>query len=355
MSNGHHCKNSLLFILTMICASFLNYPIAAQEKSPIPEVSKSKAKEKEPPIDVPERILKLSEEGQYPKDAGEIDPKVEYRLFKPKFDKSKKYPLVIWLHGYGLAEIVNRNFGQLQNFKTTVASSLENIDRTPFFMLVPQRPEKITGWQSMIEPESESKKPGFVAVDAIYAIIDELKQDYPIDEKRISLVGISAGGGEGWTIVKQKPQLFSAFAPIAVQKTGLDGLDKLKDMSVWAFYSKGDRPGNAHEVIEQLNQVGGWGYYTEVNSFEHNCWGPAFMEYDLLPWLLDQEKGVHKRKPWTWQDAKHLTNYWPQTTLFAVIIILFIAVRREQARKSRGFVTTKSSPANHIHNASSDE
>ena len=291
----------------------------------------------EPAIDVPPQLLKLFDEGQYPPDASGDDPKVEYRLLKPPhYDRSKKYPLILWLHGYGMAEIVNRNFGQLQNFKTTVGPTIEKQDRRGFFMLVPQRPEKIGSWQQTLTSENEDNKKSFVAADGVFGIIEQLKKDYNIDENRVSVVGISAGGSEGWTMVKQRPDLFSAFAPIAVKSATIQDLDKLKGISVWAFYSSGDRPGNGKEVIAQLNQVGGWGYYTEIKSFEHNCWGGAFQDHNLLNWLLDQEKGVYKRKPFQWTDYKYVLSYWPHVVVGGVIVICYLAVRREQKKKAPG-------------------
>ena len=125
-----------------------------------------------------------------------------YRLFiPPGYDKSKPYPLVLWLHGAGGAGTNNRaQISQDQIPGTHTWTKPQNQAKFPTFVLVPQSP---TNW---ISDGVESLSPEMLLV---LEILEAVRAEFNIDRTRIYVAGQSDGGVGTWNVITQRPDVFA--------------------------------------------------------------------------------------------------------------------------------------------------
>jgi len=223
-----------------------------------------------------------------------VDKIFRYRLFEPEYDRRKsKYPLIVWLHGYGDLEINGpTNLGQLK-WMDDIFTTAKRKDY-PFFFLAMQCPKDMPRWYDY---HGLTKEDGDSPMSVLWEIIQKTIHDYPVDEDRVCLTGISGGGSGAWEMAMRYPNFFAAIAPIASGGGDVSRAGKLRNTPVWAFHSKGDGPEGDRRMVTAVNRLGGKALLTEVNGASHFCWGPAFEFYHLLPWLLAQNRSENSVRP----------------------------------------------------------
>ena len=130
------------------------------------------------------------------------DYKLPYRLLKPKpLQPGQKYPLVIFLHGAG--ERGEDNEKQLVHGMNDFASD-EIMAKYPAFVIAPQCPEG-QAWAGI---SRLAKKPTpddqlTPALDATLKTVEAVRKEFPIDDKRIYITGLSMGGYGTWEVLGQ--------------------------------------------------------------------------------------------------------------------------------------------------------
>ncbi len=231
-----------------------------------------------------------------------------YRLFVPKdvalntaiqdvieenvifYEKNtKKYPLVLFMHGAG--ERGCDNNVQL-TYIDAVFGSDEFQKEHPCFVFAPQCPNELkwveVSWSldSHIQPETTS-----YSMELTMEIIDQLIEKYPIDTDRLYVTGLSMGGFGTWDIISRYPNTFAAAIPIcgggdentafAIHKT-----------PIWAFHGANDKAvktSRSRNMIEAIRDVGGNPKYTEYPKLGHLCWNEAYATEGLFDWLFSQK------------------------------------------------------------------
>jgi predicted peptidase len=210
-----------------------------------------------------------------------------YLLFLPEgYDKTKSYPLVLWLHGGGTRG---------NNLKSLLAHGNEhgigylaradNQTRYPSFILAPQcPPHKIWGDPHSGQPTAEMRM--------VFEILDKVRADYSIDNRRLYVMGMSLGGYGTWDIITRRPTTFAAAVPICGggNTSKASGIAKIP---IWVFHGDEDEMVNVSEsrsMIAALKKVGGHPRYSEYKGVGHNSWVRAFKEPDLLSWLFAQKR-----------------------------------------------------------------
>ena len=221
---------------------------------------------------------------------------LRYRLFAPEpRNASKRYPLVIYLHGSGGRG--TDNVKQLTGgnvWATGLFSSPEVQERYPSFVLVPQTNRAVTeGWggferhpggRRTLRPE-----PAGEPIDHLVALIDALSDDYPIDSRRIYVAGQSMGGAGAWALVTRYPGRFAAVVPVC-------GAGDPKQAGrirapAWVFQGADDRtvpPIRSREMVEALRAAGAEARYTEYPGVGHDSYEKAFTDPELVEWLFAQ-------------------------------------------------------------------
>jgi len=201
-----------------------------------------------------------------------------YRIFVPAgYDKSQKYPLIIWLHGSGS---VGRD-----NLKQISGASLR-------------------GTHTWIAPQVQAKHPSFVLApqsaqgswitdfDTVIELLKSVEEEFSIDTSRIYVAGQSLGGYGTWHFITTRPDLFAAAVPLCG-----GGEPKraaaLANIPIWAFHGASDHTvpvEKSREMIDAIRRAGGNPRYTEYKGVDHEVWLKAFQEKDLVEWLFAQRK-----------------------------------------------------------------
>lgn len=163
---------------------------------------------------------------------------VAYRLFTPELAEGEKYPLVVWLHGFG--ERGTDNETPLRSNRGGVAWAEDEVQsKYPSYVMVAQASAG-SAWGGDGMTEGLLKN--------IHDVIDANAQ---IDTNRIYVTGVSMGGLGTWNAIIAEPELFAAAMPMApaFTVTGVDGfitdeakakLDVLTDMPIYIIHGDGD-------------------------------------------------------------------------------------------------------------------
>jgi predicted peptidase len=200
----------------------------------------------------------------------------KYMLFVPDgYDSSKVYPLVLFLHGAG----ETGTDGKKQTYVGLGPVARMQEKNFPFFIVFPQSQDR--SWQA-------DSKDGQRAL----AILDEVRKNYKIDDKRLYLTGLSMGGFGTWSLAQKYPDRWAAIVPVCGGGDA-DQAKAIKDVPCWVFQGDADTavtPDHSRKMVEALKAAGGNPKYTEYAGIGHNSWEMAYNTPGLYEWLLMQHK-----------------------------------------------------------------
>ena len=210
-----------------------------------------------------------------------------YRLFVPQnYDRQKRYPLVLYLHGGGgrgndnLKQIEGGN-GYLIDFFTQT----ETQSRYPSFVVAPQSPMQ-EGWieYDSITPTRQLR--------LVYELIGELQRTYSIDPKRLYVAGQSMGGFGTFAIISEYPRMFAA--GVSLCGGGDEArVARLTGTPIWAFHGEKDeavKVERSRNIVAAIKKAGSHAKYTEYAGEGHNIWTKVVKEPELLAWLFAQRR-----------------------------------------------------------------
>jgi len=211
-----------------------------------------------------------------------------YRLFIPKgYVDTKKYPLVLWLHG--AAGRGNDNWGNISKgneLGAHVWTLAKNQASHPCVVVAPQCPDT-TLWVSndgLGYPPDE--------LDIVIDLLKNLRETYSIDTNRMYVAGQSMGGVATWEIISRYPKMFAAALPLC----GIGNVRKapgLTGVALWAFHGDADDivpVVQTREMVAAVRAAGGQPKYTEYKGIGHDVWNSAFKERDLVDWVFRQHR-----------------------------------------------------------------
>lgn len=212
--------------------------------------------------------------------------KLPYRLYIPaSANRDQALPLILYLHGSGGAGTDNRkqiSGGNAQGTHIWIEPAVQ--ERHPAFVLAPQITEN-SKWHSPSDEPSPQ-------VAALLDLLDELRSELRIDERRVYVVGQSLGGFGAWDLIARHPNIFAAAAPLCG-----GGDTKLilsaRDVAVWAFHGAKDATvlaSRSREMVAALRTVNSSVRYTEYPEVGHDVWTRAFAERDLPEWMFAQSR-----------------------------------------------------------------
>ena len=115
--------------------------------------------------------------------------------------------------------------------------------------------------------------------------------EFPVDENRIYVTGLSMGGFGAWDIVQRMSDYFAAVMPVC---GGGDAAQakQFVNVPVWAFHGSKDGvviPQRSREMVAAINTAGGNAKLTEF-PVGHASWKPAYKEKAHWDWLFQQKK-----------------------------------------------------------------
>jgi predicted peptidase len=222
-----------------------------------------------------------------------------YRILYPdNYDKAKKYPLVLFLHGAG--ERGNDNEKQLVHGAKMFLSE-ENRKAFPAIIVVPQCPEN-SFWATV--SVDQSKQPLVFNFDyntppqwplvAANELVKKIAAEEAVDKSRIYVTGLSMGGMGTFETVYRYPELYAAALPIC-GGGDVNHYDKrVNKTAFWIFHGADDAVVNvklSRDMYAKLKTLKVESKYSEYPGVNHNSWDNAFAEQTFLPWMFS-----HKRK-----------------------------------------------------------
>ncbi len=208
---------------------------------------------------------------------------IHYWLFFPKTDSARSeagYPLILFMHGIG-----ERGTDADRVKVIGLPHNLEDpafIKDFPFIVVSPQCPDDC--WWSPIQ---------------MFALLDEVCREQPIDPTRIYVTGLSWGGFGTWSMIQTDPNRLAAAVPICGGSMNLKQLEKAVNLPVWAFHGDADsivRYDMSIDAINAIKKAGGIKTkLTLYHGIGHDCWTQTYRNPELYQWLLKQSATGNKK------------------------------------------------------------
>jgi predicted peptidase len=221
-----------------------------------------------------------------------------YRILYPaNYDKSKKYPLLLFLHGSG--ERGSDNEKQLfwggKLFLTD-----ENRKNFPAIVVFPQCPEE-SSWisraidSSAIPPRRTFNYSGDATwpLAAANELVKQIIAEVAVNKKQVFITGLSMGGMGTFESVYRFPELYAAASPICGGGNANAYDKRVTKTAWWVFHGDADQAVNvtmSREMVEKLRSLKAEVKYSEYPGVGHNSWNNAFAEPEYLRWMLQNEK-----------------------------------------------------------------
>lgn len=188
-------------------------------------------------VSVNAQELSLYQKKEYLYSAGKILP---YRILYPEnYDKNKKYPLVLFLHGAG--ERGNNNEKQLIHGARLFLKE-EHRNNFRSIVVFPQCPEN-NFWSSVTIDRNKTPaafefnydNPITWPLDAVQRLVKQLLKEEAIDKKRCYITGLSMGGMGTFELLYRFPKIFAAAMPICGGGDAFRYDERVKNTSFWFF------------------------------------------------------------------------------------------------------------------------
>lgn len=191
----------------------------------------------------------------------------------PTLDGSKKWPLVIYLHGKGNRVLTREHLG----FAAACAKPANYAER-PCFIFAPQCPDE-NGW-------------GGATGANVLKTVKDLMRNLPIDPNRVYLTGYSMGGFGTFAMLNDEPRMFAAGIPVS------GGADvaiarNLRRIPLWIFHGEKDEtvsPEGSRAMAKALEKLKAPVKYTEFPGAGHGIGGKISDDPEVHKWLFAQTR-----------------------------------------------------------------
>jgi predicted peptidase len=216
-----------------------------------------------------------------------------YRLFRP--EGTGKFPLVMYLHGSGgLGDDNLKQLGLGNIFGTRVWLLPQNQKTFPCYVVVPQTDR---GWARYDLSQETNGPPKVVpglgdGSRLALEVVDALRREFPVDERRIYVTGQSMGGAGTWNVLKYRPNFFAAAAICCGSVSTEDGTESIQT-PLWNFHGDSDNTvpvSTSRDRMAARRKAGGHPLYTEYAGVDHNVYEWAYTEPELVKWMFAQRR-----------------------------------------------------------------
>ena len=223
-----------------------------------------------------------------------------------KADLSKKYPVILMLHGAGESgrswqgrydyttddPRFDNNSANLANggneHQIAVNKPASDPRSFPGIVVFPQANSSGSwsdGWNNGTLSQNENYLIDF---------LDYLIGEYNADINRITIHGLSNGARGVWDTSVKRPDLFAAVLPMSGIPYQIDSAAKIHNTTPLRLYQGGTdtnpNPNSSKEVIDKLIAEGGNPQYFVYPTLGHNTWTTAYAASDFFSWILAQDK-----------------------------------------------------------------
>ena len=240
--------------------------------------------------------MKQSDKGIYQKKIYKTENgDLNYRVFYPEnFDPSRKYPLLLFLHGAG--ERGSDNEAQLIHGSELIGNGMNKYNAIAVFPQCPTEDYWVKLKEDNVDANSDRNfnvdtgNGPTEALDKVISLVNEMMEKEYIDLTKIYAVGLSMGGMATFDLLWRMPNTFAAAMPICGAGDPAKA-SYMKSIPMRIFHGEDDGVVPVQKSIEMEQAIIDAGgkpetfYYPNVN---HDSWTNAFAEKDFLSWLFDK-------------------------------------------------------------------
>lgn len=231
-----------------------------------------------------------------------------YAVYVPKdYSRARAWPLVVSLHGAWSNHRVNlrRVFGQGNREGETDAEAMRYFPPLPAVPFIVASPlaRGTMGYRG-------------VAEDDVWAMLDDLKKRFHIDEDRIYLTGLSMGGGGTLEIGLKRPDVWAALVPLcpAPPFIGDEHAGNALNLPVFFHHGVDDKVvpvAVTRRWSKLMREAGVQVEAKEYPGVEHNVWDHAYRDAQLFQWLARHKRQRYpERVVFASRDPLNSTSYW---------------------------------------------
>ncbi len=224
-------------------------------------------------------------------DFKEAGKQMEYALFVPTtYDKSKKSPVIVALHGLG------SNPAQFMRYR-----GLTDLAEKHGYIIAAPMGYNSRGWYGVRMPAKVGDPANIAELSEkdVMNVLELVRKDYNVDADRIYLMGHSMGGGGTWHLGIKYPEIWAGLAPIApaVFRSAND-VEKVKHIPVILVQGDEDKlcpVATARKWAEQMKKLEMTHEYLEIAGGDHVS--VAFENMPKIFEFFNTHKRVEKPKP----------------------------------------------------------
>ncbi len=239
-----------------------------------------------------------------------------YRYYLPEgYDSTKKYPVLVYLHGAGSRGEDNK--GQIRNdkhiFNTLLGEEYINNPDTQCIMIAPQLPRYNDKENRYIDRAWSQGSYNYNEITPyeyakhVHDIIAKVTEQYNGDTDRIYISGQSMGGYGCWYLAATYPEMFAAAVGLCgAGPVDAEGAGKMaeQNMAGRAFHGDKDTTVPANGSKEMIGALKGFGatnvHLTIMPGYGHD------IEHDVFT-LIGKQQGIYE---WLFKQSrtKNLEN-----------------------------------------------
>lgn len=223
---------------------------------------------------------------------------IPYRILYPDhYDQTKKYPLILFLHGGG--ERGKDNEKQLINgVKLFLDSAIRK--EFPAIVIAPQCPQD-SYWASVkfertkypLDLDFNYKYEITKGLRLAMALTQQIIKEEKVDKSKIYITGLSMGGMGSLEAVYRYPNLFAAAAVVCGGGDVKAYSKKQTKTAFWLYHGDADSVipvKHSQEMFERLKSLKADANYTEYAGVNHNSWDNAYAPPAFVEWMFTKHK-----------------------------------------------------------------
>ncbi len=201
---------------------------------------------------------------------------------------SNNYPIVISLHGIKEKGNTSGDVGRVAN--VGLPKYVKYGKQYPFILISPQLKTSMGRWTG----------------DYVMQVLNHVKKNLRIDNRRVYLTGLSLGGGGVWSVATAYPSVFAAILPVCSGYNATSSASKLASENVpaWGFHGDKDYVVNYTVTQKMINAINGCtpkpsplAKFTIFPGLGHVIWDKVYKETSALTWLLSFTNGASSSTP----------------------------------------------------------
>lgn len=233
----------------------------------------------------------------------EFNVRLPYALYVPTdYDPSRKYPVVIGLHGTG--EMIEPLEAMLEKMEMGTAWARDSeAGHNQCIVVIPQcikHYDDEDNWVSLVQfIKGHSNSPFWPLpqLKAVWNLLTMLESRFSIDDKRIYITGMSSGGFAAYVMAMDHPGAFAAIVPIS-SAANPDRIHELKGLPMWIFHSDDDPlivpEWSINPTLKNMDNAGVKYRITRYPKGQvfwqsgHFAWEVCYHDSQMRDWLFEQ-------------------------------------------------------------------